>query len=412
VSAGKRNLLRLGTLLLTLTLRQGRRWFWGVMSRLYKASEFAGLAGVTVRALHHYDRIGLLKPLRSSSGYRLYSLADLERLEQITALKFLGIPLGEIKILLQSSPLTLGESLDLQRRALTEKRDIITRAIHAIEAAEELVRSGKGTDASVLRKIIEVIEMHPEENFIRKYYTEEAWARRSHIMEEIPPETREHRRDAWRQLFLNVESALELDPASEKAQILTRQWVLLVEAGTGGDSGIKAAAIKAWKDHRSWPLDAQDALIVRYGLVAGNDRNASMERVEKVAKFIGQAIGRKYYGALEVTRRALINRSLADRSSERWVDLFRDVEASLAEDPASEKAQALAVEWTELTGDTEDHRTAPQPEDFQAVLQQKSPLEASVAVINQVARLYRIEQVSSFLAKALACGEDKRRPNS
>jgi DNA-binding transcriptional MerR regulator len=381
---------------------------WGVMSSFYKAREFAGLAGVTVRALHHYDRIGLLKPLRSSSGYRLYSLADLERLEQITALKFLGIPLGEIKTLLESSPLTLGESLDLQRRALIEKRDTVTRAIHAIEAAEKLVRSGKVTDASVLKKIIEVIEMQPEENFIRKYYTEEAWARRSQIMAEIPPETRERRKEAWRQLSLKVESALDLDPASEDAQILTRQWVLLVEAGTGGDSGIKAAAITAWKDHQNWPLDARDALLVRFGLSAGSDREESMQRVEKVGKFIGQAIGRKYYGALEVTRRALIDKSSRDRSSERWVDLFRDVEASLTEDPAGEKAQALAVRWTELKADTEDHRTAPRPEDFQAVLQQKSPLDASVAVINQVARLYRIEQVSSFLAKVLAGGEDKR----
>lgn len=145
------------------------------MQGLYRAQEFAELAGVTVRALHHYDRIGLLKPQRNSSGYRLYSLAHLERLEQITALKFLGIPLKEIKALLESSPLTLVESLNLQRRALIEKRDLITRAIQTIEAAEKLVPSGQASDASVLRRIIEAIEMKPEENFMRKYYTDEAW---------------------------------------------------------------------------------------------------------------------------------------------------------------------------------------------------------------------------------------------
>jgi MerR family transcriptional regulator, thiopeptide resistance regulator len=380
------------------------------MSRLYKAREFAGLAGVTVRALHHYDRIGLLKPLRSSSGYRLYSLADLERLEQITALKFLGIPLHEIKILLESSPLTLAESLDLQHRALTEKRDLITRAIHAIEAAEELVRSGQVAEASVLQKIIEVIEMQPEENFIRKYYTDEAWTRRSQIIEEIPPETRERRKEAWRQLFLKVESALDLDPAGETAQALAKQWVLLTEVVSGGDSEMKAGAIKAWKDHRNWPLDAQDALLVRYGLSAGSDREASMQRVEKVAKFIGQAIARKYYRALEETRLGPIDQPSSNRSSERWVELFRDAEASLAEDPAGEKAQALGVRWTDLKRDTEleFRRTTPQSDDFREVLRQKWPSDASVAVVNQVARLYRIEQVSSFLAKALACGEDDR----
>jgi hypothetical protein len=300
--------------------------------------------------------------------------------------------------------------LQLQLRALTEKRDLIIRAIQAIEVAEKLVRSDQATDASVLRRIIEVIEMQPEENFMRKYYTEEAWAKRSQIREEIPTEILERRREAWRQLFLKVESALDLDPAGETAQLLTKEWVLLAEVASGGDSAIKAGAIKAWKDHQNWPLAEQDALLARHGLDAGSDRDASMQRVEKVGKFIGQAIGRKYYGALEATRLALIDKSSADRSSERWVDLFRDVEASLTEDPAGEKAQALAVRWTELKRDTEveARRTGPGLEDFQEVLRQKWPSDASVAVINQVARLYRIEQVSNFLAKALACGEDKR----
>ena len=111
------------------------------MSGTYRIGEFAELAGVTVRALHHYDRIGLLKPQRSDSGTRLYSLADLERLEQIAALKFLGIPLREIKLLLKHGPLTLTDSLHMQREALTEKRKLIDRAMVAIEAAEKAIRA-------------------------------------------------------------------------------------------------------------------------------------------------------------------------------------------------------------------------------------------------------------------------------
>jgi MerR family transcriptional regulator, thiopeptide resistance regulator len=391
------------------------------MSRLYKAREFAELAGVTVRALHHYDRIGILKPQRSSSGYRLYSLADLERLEQITALKFLGIPLREIKILLRQNPLTLAQSLDLQRRALTEKRDLMARAIHAIEAAEELVRSGQATDASLLRKIIEVIEMRPEENYMRKYHSEEAWTRRKQIMQEMDPELRERFGALRKQLFLEIESALDLDPASEVAQSLAKRWILLSEMITGADPGVKAAAIEAWKDHRNWPPEAQDAMLDRYGLSVDN-REESMRRVEKVAKFIGQAIGRKYYGVLQETRLGPNGKSSVDRSSEEWVALFRDVEASLAEDPAGERAQSLAVRWRQLAGDSAGARTAPHPTDFQVVLQQEPQPNASVAVINQVARgyrieqvanasiavvnqvarVYRIEQVASFLAKAVA----------
>jgi DNA-binding transcriptional MerR regulator len=379
------------------------------MSGLYKAREFASLAGVTVRTLHYYDRIGLLRPQRSGSGYRLYSLAHLEVLEQITALKFLGIPLKEIKILLGSNPLTFSDSLHWQLKGLLEKRDRVNRAIRAIELAERLAGSNQMVDPSVLRQIIEVIEMQPEENFLRKYYTDEAWAMRAHIRKQTISQKLESNRDTWKQLFLKVEAVLGLDPAEEKVQLLAKEWVLLAEVSTGGDSGIKAGAIKAWKDHQNWPLSEQDALLDRFGLDSGGDRDASLQRLEKVGKFIGQAIGRKYYGALDGTIVASFNKTSGSLSSQRWVDLFRDVEAALAEDPAGEKAQALAARWAELKRDAEvQARRTPQPNDFLEVLRSKRPPDASVAVINQVARLYRIEQVSNFLAKAVARGEEKR----
>jgi MerR family transcriptional regulator, thiopeptide resistance regulator len=66
--------------------------------RLYRASEFAALAGVTVRTLHHYDRAGLLRPTaRTDAGYRLYGGREFARLQQILTLKFIGLPLEEIE---------------------------------------------------------------------------------------------------------------------------------------------------------------------------------------------------------------------------------------------------------------------------------------------------------------------------
>ena len=170
---------------------------------------------MTVRALHHYDRIGLLKAQRNNSGHRQYAAGDLERLEQITALKFLGIPLKEIKALLESNPLTLLESLRLQFGALTEKREQIDRAIHAIEQAEKLVRVGLPADA-VLRKIIKAVETPATGHFMQKYYTEDAWAKRGLILEQASPQTLQGYRQAWKQLFLEVEAALDLPPSSER----------------------------------------------------------------------------------------------------------------------------------------------------------------------------------------------------
>ena len=124
----------------------------------YKIHEFAKLAGVTVKALHHYDRLGLLQPGRTEAGYRVYCERDLETLEQIVALKFLGIPLKQIGVILKRAA-QLPDALRLQRRALEDKHALLGRAIRAIQAAEESLESGKPADAAILKKIIEVIDM-------------------------------------------------------------------------------------------------------------------------------------------------------------------------------------------------------------------------------------------------------------
>jgi DNA-binding transcriptional MerR regulator len=262
------------------------------MSSSYRIGEFAKLAGVTVRALHHYDRIGLLKPQRASSNIRLYRLEDLDRLEQIAALKFLGIPLQEIKLLLKHGPLTLVDSLHMQREALAEKRRLIERALVAMEAAEKVIQSGQTTDASILRKIIEVIDMQPQENFMRKYYTDQAWLDKERLVHQTPLEVHQKNLQAWRQLFAEIEAAADLDPASPQAQALAKRWLQFAEIAHGGNDAVRAGVIEAWNDRHNWPQDQQDRLLAGFGLDP-RDRTASMRRAETVIGFIGRTIGHK-----------------------------------------------------------------------------------------------------------------------
>ena len=79
--------------------------------RSYRIREFAKLAGVTVRALQHYDRMGLLTPARSRTGSRVYSESDFQALVQILALKSVGVPLRKIGMLRAHGPSALMESL-------------------------------------------------------------------------------------------------------------------------------------------------------------------------------------------------------------------------------------------------------------------------------------------------------------
>jgi MerR family transcriptional regulator, thiopeptide resistance regulator len=94
----------------------------------FRIQEFAKLAGVTVRALHHYDRLKLLSPAhRSERGYRLYCHEDLGRLERILVLRFLGLSLREIAALLNAPAGRGAEKLIVtlarQKAALCERRD-------------------------------------------------------------------------------------------------------------------------------------------------------------------------------------------------------------------------------------------------------------------------------------------------
>ena len=126
---------------------------------VYRIREFATLAGVTVRALHHYDRLGLLKPSgRSRSGYRLYRDRDLVRLEQIVVLKFLGLPLKQIgRLLKRESP--LAETLRRQQQVLAGKRRQLDLAIQAIGQAERSVEGGRDPDWDLFKTIVREIEM-------------------------------------------------------------------------------------------------------------------------------------------------------------------------------------------------------------------------------------------------------------
>src|SRR3989442_15473244 len=71
----------------------------------YSVRAFAELAGVTVNALHYYERHGLLAPRRTRAGYRRYTIKDLARLQRIIALKSLGLPLKQITPLVCSARL-------------------------------------------------------------------------------------------------------------------------------------------------------------------------------------------------------------------------------------------------------------------------------------------------------------------
>ena len=132
----------------------------------FTVSEVARLAHISVRALHHYDEIGLVTPsARSEAGYRWYGAEDLRRLQQVMSFKLLGFSLEEIRRLLSDPGLDVREALLLQRRLLAEKAAEVQSLLAAVDAALSGLKKGR-------KKMDELFE--PFGDFDPSVYEEEA----------------------------------------------------------------------------------------------------------------------------------------------------------------------------------------------------------------------------------------------
>jgi DNA-binding transcriptional MerR regulator len=129
---------------------------------LLSIGRFARLSGLSVKALRHYDEIGLLRPARVDqySGYRYYSLAQARDAEAIRRLRALEVPLDEVAALLHANDATLREGLAVHRARLegraVETQRILAELDRLVDGKEELV---PGADKVQIRFDIDVKEV-------------------------------------------------------------------------------------------------------------------------------------------------------------------------------------------------------------------------------------------------------------
>lgn len=221
--------------------------------------EFAEFAGVTVRTLHHYDHLGLLKPRkRSAAGYRLYQAEDLERVEQIAALKFLGLLLAEIRRVLEQGPVSLIQELTRQQAALVEKRRFIDHALTVIDEAQLALRQGK-PPATLLRRIIEAMTMENSSDWMMRYYSPEAQAKLAERGKTFTPEMQEQISQAWKDYYRDAAMLHEQDdPDGSRAAALAERHRELVAAFTGNDPEVEAGLMALYRDRANWPSKLED----------------------------------------------------------------------------------------------------------------------------------------------------------
>ena len=104
-------------------------------NRMKTVNEVSRLTGVSVRTLHHYDEIGLLKPSSiTEAGYRLYDDTALERLQHILLFRELQFPLKDIKKILDSPDFDRNKALEQQIQLLTMKKEHLENLICRVVA--------------------------------------------------------------------------------------------------------------------------------------------------------------------------------------------------------------------------------------------------------------------------------------
>lgn len=203
---------------------------------MLKIKEVAELVGVSVRTLHHYDQIDLLKPEEvTDSGYRLYSEENLVILQQILFFKELGFSLNEIKKIIQSSTFDQKEALLLQQKMLIEKREQLD---NMLETINKTIRNLEGE-----------IQMTREERFFGlnndwSKYEEEAkkrWGtekvdKTNEKLKKLSSKEQTELSENWNRIFNQLGQLIGQPADSKEVQQVIEDWFNFLNANFGNYS--------------------------------------------------------------------------------------------------------------------------------------------------------------------------------
>ncbi|MDF2556873.1 MAG: MerR family transcriptional regulator [Bacillales bacterium] len=203
---------------------------------VYKIKQVAELAGVSVRTLHHYDDIGLLKPEIAPNGYRLYSEDDFLKLQQILFFKELDFPLDEIKQILNHPDFDRDNTLRKHKHLLEVKKNRLEKIIKTVD---DTLHSLKGGTKMSKEKMFNSFSMKEIEEHQKKYEkeVEERWGGTDAYTESVR-KTKSYTEADWKRIH-------------EEAAEITKKFITAMEIGPDSD-----LAMEACKLHRQHITDS------------------------------------------------------------------------------------------------------------------------------------------------------------
>jgi DNA-binding transcriptional MerR regulator len=189
----------------------------------------ADLAGISVRTLHHYDAIGLLKPATiSPAGYRLYAVADLERLQQILFFRELDVSLPEIQAIMDRPDFDRRQALISHRHLLSEKQKRLETLIQSVDRTLAALERGTKMDASEMFTGFDDKQLQEWQEEARQRWGPE------HVDESIR-RTSTYTKEDWAGLQGEMQAigqgladCMAGDPGAPEAQAWVEKWFRLI----------------------------------------------------------------------------------------------------------------------------------------------------------------------------------------
>ncbi|OMF11882.1 MerR family transcriptional regulator [Paenibacillus amylolyticus] len=193
-----------------------------------KVKEVAELASISVRTLHHYDEIGLLTPDEvTSAGYRLYSDANLERLQQILFFKELDFSLKEIKNIITNPSFNPEEALNMHRLILLEKRQRLDQMIATIDRTVLHVR---GEIKMTAKEQFEGFDFsqNPYEQEARERWGDQAVDQANQKLHSKSNTEQNALSEQMNEIYKRLAALRHTEPASAEAQAGIQEWYTLL----------------------------------------------------------------------------------------------------------------------------------------------------------------------------------------
>jgi DNA-binding transcriptional MerR regulator len=203
------------------------------MDDLFDIREVVRRTGLTSRALRFYEARGLVAPLRTHTGRRLYGAEALERINQIVALKRAGLSLAQIQRLTSRRPLDMARLIDAQLEALSTRQSEIAEAKQLLLSVKSRIDRGEPVDVatfcSLIRQGDAVMEHENWKKVADRYFSAEEQARWAERMADVPTgfDAEAYNRQ-WADLGTRIGAALPLDPAGPDAQAYYDEWQALL----------------------------------------------------------------------------------------------------------------------------------------------------------------------------------------